>query len=223
MSDNTNVVDIAALAGSRKAKAPSKKQLVNEYKTELVRLEEKVNTLEQVMGQLLQYINNLRDDFTQVKSALSGAMDAMVIKLTALYKIEHDKGVTEQEMNTALLAAAQEMLKHRETAAKEQAGVIDVDRPAIEGDTVIVDFVGTIDKTPFDGGAGRDMWVEIGAKRLLPDFETQMLGLSKGDTKDIEVKFPDDYHAEALKGKTATFSVTCKAVMEKRAAEEKKD
>src|SRR3546814_21175075 len=75
-----------------------------------------------------------------------------------------------------------------------------------------MDFVGKVDGTPFDGGTGEDMSVEIGSGRLIPGFEDQVVGVKAGDEKTIEVTFPEDYNAENLQGKPATFDLKIKTV-----------
>ncbi len=80
------------------------------------------------------------------------------------------------------------------------------------GDLVVMDFVGKVDGVAFDGGTGEDMSVEIGSGRLIPGFEDQVIGVKKGDERTINVTFPDDYNAEALKGKAATFDLVIKDV-----------
>lgn len=90
----------------------------------------------------------------------------------------------------------------------------EVERQALEGDRVTVDFVGTLDGEPFAGGQAEGMAVEIGAGRLLADFETQLVGLAARDEKTIDVTFPEDYPAEPLKGRTAQFALTVSKVEE---------
>jgi len=84
---------------------------------------------------------------------------------------------------------------------------------AKQGDLVTVDFVGkTADGVAFDGGTGTDMAVEIGAGRLIPGFEDQVVGMKAGDEKQINVTFPEDYGSKDLAGKPATFDLTAKSV-----------
>lgn len=78
---------------------------------------------------------------------------------------------------------------------------------AATGDLVVMDFVGKVDGVAFDGGTGEGMSIEIGSGRLIPGFEDQLVGVKKGDEKTIEVTFPEDYQAENLKGKPATFDL----------------
>lgn len=87
-----------------------------------------------------------------------------------------------------------------------------VERAAAEGDRVIVDFEGRVDGEPFEGGAGEDIQVEIGAGRFIPGFEEQLLGAVAGDDRSVEVEFPEDYQQSALAGKPAAFAVKVKAV-----------
>jgi trigger factor len=92
---------------------------------------------------------------------------------------------------------------------------------AKNGDAVVIDFAGSVDGTPFDGGTGTDMQVELGSGQLIPGFEDQLVGAKVGDSRDVNVTFPEDYPVENLKGKPATFAVTVKAV--KNAGEAKVD
>ncbi len=79
---------------------------------------------------------------------------------------------------------------------------------AKDGDLVVIDFAGTVDGEPFEGGSGEGMSVTIGAGQLIPGFEDQLVGLKANDQKDVKVTFPDDYNVDYLKGKDAVFDVT---------------
>ena len=85
-------------------------------------------------------------------------------------------------------------------------------KTAETGDQVVIDFAGSVDGTPFEGGTGEDMAVELGSGRLIPGFEEQLEGAKVGDQRTLDVTFPDDYPVETLKGKPAKFEVTVKAV-----------
>jgi trigger factor len=93
-----------------------------------------------------------------------------------------------------------------------------VERPAESGDHLVMDYVGSIDGTPFEGGEGRDQLLELGSGRLVPGFEEQLTGASAGDTRTVEVTFPDDYPGE-LGGKEAQFEVSVSEVKAKRLPE----
>ena len=90
-----------------------------------------------------------------------------------------------------------------------------VDRAAEEGDHLLADFVGRIDGDEFDGGSATDQVIELGAGRLIDDFEEQLEGASAGDSVEVKVTFPDEYGAPELAGKDAVFSVEVKEVREK--------
>jgi len=83
-------------------------------------------------------------------------------------------------------------------------------RPAATGDFLTVDFLGKIDGTPFAGGAGTDVDVEIGGTGFIPGFTEQMVGMSPGETRAIDVTFPEEYGSKELAGKAATFEITAK-------------
>ncbi len=87
-----------------------------------------------------------------------------------------------------------------------------VERAAAEGDRVTLDFVGTLNGEEFEGGKAEGFMVEIGAGRLLPEFEHQLVGLKPGEEKTIDVTFPEDYPAENLKGQTVQFALTISKV-----------
>lgn len=78
---------------------------------------------------------------------------------------------------------------------------------AQQGDVTVIDFEGFIDGKPFEGGKAEKYQLEIGSGSFIPGFEEQIVGMELGDEKDIQVTFPDNYHAEELKGKQATFKV----------------
>ena len=90
-----------------------------------------------------------------------------------------------------------------------------VDRAAKEGDRLVLDFRGTLeDGTAPEGMTASAYPVELGSKSLIPGFEEQLIGVKKGDQKDVNVVFPDAYHAKELQGKNATFAVTVHEVLE---------
>ena len=86
--------------------------------------------------------------------------------------------------------------------------MVDVtDRAVKDGDHVVIDYSGSVDGVKFDGGTAEKQNLVIGSKTFIPGFEEQLIGMNIGDEKDISVKFPDEYHAENLKGKDAIFAI----------------
>lgn len=90
-----------------------------------------------------------------------------------------------------------------------------VDRAAAEGDVLLVDFEGLLDGKAFEGGKASDYLLELGGGQLIEGFEEQLAGVGGGETRDVEVTFPDDYQAEQLAGEDVVFKVEVKEVREK--------
>jgi trigger factor len=103
-----------------------------------------------------------------------------------------------------------------ENLRKQQPVFADVERAAQETDRVTIDFVGTLDGVAFEGGRGESVPVVVGSGRMLPDFENGLKGVKAGEQKSIDVKFPADYQAANLAGKTAQFALTIKKVEEQK-------
>jgi trigger factor len=122
--------------------------------------------------------------------------DFKSIKLTRL-----TAEVTDPEIDQTLQTIAEQ---NRPFVAKTDG--------AQKDDRVTISFQGTIDGVPFEGGAGEDVPLVVGAGQFIPGFEDHLVGLKAGDSKTFDVKFPDDYRSTALAGKNATFAVTVKAV-----------
>ncbi|MCG9696223.1 trigger factor [Shewanella sp. Isolate11] len=99
-----------------------------------------------------------------------------------------------------------------ETLRKQHATFEAVDRAATDGDKAKIDFVGSIDGEEFEGGKAEDFELQLGSNRMIPGFESGVEGHKAGEEFDIEVTFPEDYHAENLKGKVAKFAITLKEV-----------
>jgi trigger factor len=101
-----------------------------------------------------------------------------------------------------------------EILRKQRTKFVEASRAAKDGDRLTVDFEGTIDGQPFQGGAAKDFVFPVGEGRMLKEFDAAALGMSAGETKSFELKFPDDYHGKDVAGKTASFRVTVKKVEE---------
>ncbi len=95
------------------------------------------------------------------------------------------------------------------------ATVQTAERPAKFGDTVVLDYEGFIDGVPFEGGKDEKHSLEIGSNSFIPGFEVQLIGTSAGEDTEVNVTFPEDYHAEELKGKPAVFKCHIHEVKEK--------
>ena len=95
---------------------------------------------------------------------------------------------------------------------EKQARLIEVDTAAANGNTVTMDFVGSVNGEKFEGGSAENYDLELGSNTFIPGFEEQLVGVKAGEVKDVKVTFPENYQAENLAGKEAVFTCTIKAV-----------
>ena len=128
------------------------------------------------------------------------------VKIKDLDKIEVEKPVAE-----VVDADVETMI---ETLRKQQGTWKEVEQSAKEQNRVTLDFVGQVDGEEFEGGKANDFVLVLGQGRMIPGFEDAIVGHKANDQFDINVTFPEDYHAENLKGKPAVFSATLKKVEE---------
>lgn len=128
------------------------------------------------------------------------------------------KGLTVPKQNTEVTDADvdAELEKRREQQAEL---VLKEDGVSEKGDTVTIDYKGTIDGEAFDGGAAENHSIEIGSNTFIPGFEDQLIGHKAGDEFDVVVTFPEDYQAKELAGKEATFATTMHEVKTKELPE----
>src|SRR5699024_159889 len=122
---------------------------------------------------------------------------------------EQSVEVTDEDVEQELEAQRQQ---HAELVVKEEGNVE-------EGDTVVMDFEGFMDGEAFEGGKGENHSLEIGSGQFIPGFEEQLVGKETGEESESEINFPEDYHAEELAGKKATFKVKIHEIKEKELPE----
>lgn len=113
----------------------------------------------------------------------------------------------------------EDVQKALEAERENQARFVDVDRPAENGDRVLLDYSGSVDGEKFDGGTAEDQTLVLGSNTFIPGFEDQLVGAVAGESRDVNVTFPTEYHAEHLAGKAAVFACTVKAVQKKELPE----
>lgn len=102
---------------------------------------------------------------------------------------------------------------------QKNASYVNVERAAENGDIVIIDYSGAVDGVKFEGGTAESQQLELGSNTFIPGFEDQVVGMKAEETKDINVTFPEQYHAKDLAGKDAVFTVTVHEVKEKQLPE----
>ena len=116
-------------------------------------------------------------------------------------KVTASVGDAEVEKTIDILRQQRTRFNHTERAAKD-------------GDRVIIDFAGKIDGEAFAGGSAENYAFVLGQGQMLPEFEAGVNGLKEGESKDVEVNFPEDYHGKEVAGKTAVFTITVRNVAE---------
>lgn len=135
-------------------------------------------------------------------------------------RLELGKYKSLQAERTAVRIDEEDVLKVLEQQQERSAQLVVAERTTVQkGDFATLDFIGSIDGQPFSGGAAEDHTLEIGSGQFIPGFEEQLIGLELNVQSEIEVTFPEDYHAENLAGKQAVFEVTVKELKEKHLPE----
>lgn len=135
----------------------------------------------------------------------------LIFKATVIVKPEVKlgdyKGLEVEELDTNV--TDEDVQKELETLQNRQAElVVKEEGTAENGDTVVIDFEGFVDGEAFEGGKAENHSLELGTGSFIPGFEEQLVGVAAGESKDVEVTFPEEYHAAELAGKPATFKVT---------------
>lgn len=103
---------------------------------------------------------------------------------------------------------------------EKNARIITIEDEAVkDGNIAVIDFEGFVDDVPFEGGKGENYELTVGSGTFIPGFEEQLIGTKTGESKDVSVNFPEEYHVEDLKGKSALFKVTVKEIKAKELPE----
>ena len=133
-------------------------------------------------------------------------------------KLGDYKGMEVPEQDTTVSDADvdSEIEKKRQQQAEL---VLKEDKPAEKGDTVVIDYEGSVDGKKFDGGSADNYSLELGSGSFIPGFEDQLIGHNSGDDVDVKVTFPEDYHAKNLADKDAIFKVKIHEIKEKQLPE----
>lgn len=206
-----------AVPGFRKGKAPRK--IIEHYYGEGIFYEDALNEacpeayIKAVEETGIEPVDQPDIEIIQVGSGQNLIFNATVtvkpeVELGEYKGIEIEKveyNVTDQDVEDRI-----------EQVREQNARWISVeDGPAKEGDRLTIDFKGYINGEAFEGGSAENFALELGSGQFIPGFEEQLVGVKAGEEKEIKVTFPEDYHAEDLKGKEATFVVKVHDIKEK--------
>jgi trigger factor len=147
----------------------------------------------------------------------TGVILVIDVEVKPEVKLGDYKGVT---IEKETIKVSKDEIKAELMLAQDKASrLVEVEREIKVGDTVTFDFSGSVDGVKFDGGTAENFDLEIGSGQFIPGFEEQMVGLKKGEVKNLEVTFPENYHAENLKGKKSVFEVKIHTIREKQMPE----
>lgn len=159
------------------------------------------------MAQPKVEVTKLSDTDLEVKFTIVVSPEVELGEYKGLKIGKEEPKVTAKDVNAAI-----------EALQKQNATLVVKDGAAELGDTIVMDFVGSVDGVPFEGGAAENHELELGSGQFIPGFEDQCVGLKAGEKKDINVTFPENYTPE-LKGKAAVFAITCHEVKAKKIPE----
>lgn len=202
------------IPGFRKGKAP--RAVIEKYYTEAVFYDDAINAVlpgayeSAVKEAELEVVARPEIDVEDIKKGEPVVFTALVTTKPEV-KLGEYKGVEV----TAVDATVTDEDVDKDIAATQQknARMIEVDDRAVEnGDIITLDFEGSVDGVPFDGGKGEDYELEIGSGTFIPGFEDQLVGAEIGADVNVNVTFPEEYHAENLKGKDAVFACKVKNI-----------
>ncbi len=195
--------------------------------------------IEKMYGEEIFYDDAMQDCYPAALDAAAKEADLKVISVTALeatevskdgftfkatvivepeIEIKDYKGIEVEQMSTEV---TEDMIDHEiEHVRERNSRMVTVeDRAAEDGDTVVIDFEGFCDGEAFEGGKAENYNLELGSGNFIPGFEEQIVGHSTDEEFTIDVKFPEDYQAENLKGKDAQFKIKLHEIKKKELPE----
>lgn len=205
------------IPGFRKGKAPM--NIVERYYGDEIFYEDAFNEIvpaifdEEVEKEGIEVVSRPNIDIVQMEKGKDLIFTAVVetkpeVKLAKYKGIELEKTeykVTDKDVEDEL----------NKMADRNSRMVTVKDRAAKDGDTTVIDFVGTVDGKEFEGGKAENHELVLGSKSFIPGFEDQVIGMKTEETKDVKVKFPEDYFSKDLAGKDAVFKVTVHEIKNK--------
>jgi len=151
-------------------------------------------------------VKNIDENHVEIEFTLVSSPEVKLGKYKGLGIKKEEVEVTEEEVLHELEHLKEQFVEVKEKDEKEEIK---------NGDVAVIDFEGFLNGTPFKGGKGENYSLTIGSNTFIPGFEDALVGLKKGDKKDINITFPENYHSEELKGKPVVFKVEIKEVKER--------
>ena len=193
--------------GFRKGKAP--RGIIEKMYGKGVFYEDALNDI--LPDQLTSAIEEAKLEVVSRPEIEVGDINDDGVEITAIYFVKPEvtlKSYKGLKATKTVKAVTDEDVEHEISHARERASrMVEVEREAKLGDFATIDYLGTVDGVAFDGGKAEGHKLELGSGAFIPGFEDQIVGHKVGESFDVNVKFPEEYHAEDLKGKDAVFAV----------------
>ncbi|MCB6994339.1 trigger factor [bacterium 210820-DFI.6.37] len=206
--------------GFRKGKAP--RGIIEKHYGEGIFFEDAVNDLfadayPQAIDELkLEVIDRPSADFGGLEKG-QGFTVTLTVPVYPEVEVKDYKGVEIEKVSDEV--TAEDVEKELENLQKRNSRMVLVERPAKEGDTVLIDYEGWVGDTQFEGGTAERQPLKLGSGTFIPGFEEQLIGVEPGAEKDVNVTFPEQYHSEDLAGKEAVFKCKVHEIKEEELPE----
>ncbi len=198
-----------SIDGFRKGKAPRK--LIEKHYGEGIFFEDAINNLfnenyGKALDELkLDVIDRPNADFSDIKKG-EGFEATITVDVCPIVEVKNYKGIEIEKVDGTV--ADEQLDAEIEALRKRNARMVSVERAVEDGDTVTLDYSGFVGEEQFEGGTAENQILKIGSGTFIPGFEEQLVGVKAGESKDVKVTFPEEYHAENLAGKEAVFKCT---------------
>jgi trigger factor len=206
--------------GFRKGKAP--RRLIESHYGEDIFFEDAINQLfsqnyPQAIDELeVEVIDRPSAEFSEIKKG-EGFTVTITVDVYPEFEVKDYKNIKTDKIE--IKVSDEEINNELETLRKRNARMVIVDRPAQEGDMLLIDYEGYVGEEQFEGGTAERYPLKLGSNTFIPGFEEQLIGASVGDEREVKVDFPEEYHAEDLAGKEAVFKCKVHEIKEEELPE----
>lgn len=206
--------------GFRKGKAP--RSIIEKHYGEGIFFEDAINNLFQLQYPLaldqleLDVIDYPRAEFGDIKKG-EGFEVTVTVAIYPELEIKDYKGVEIEEVSAEV--TDEDVDNEINDMAKKNSRMVEVDRPAQDGDMVLIDYEGWVGDEQFEGGTAERQPLKLGSGTFIPGFEEQLIGAVKDEQRDVKVTFPEEYHEESLAGKEAVFKCKVHEIKEQELPE----